>query len=711
MDYPEDDNESIVSNISASSAGDSEGSVGSSQRTAVTETTQDNMDDVGVLKCACPGGGHLVRLVEVDQVHAPIPPAMCRMWRDGELCDVILVADGVELPAHRLVLASVSPYFRTLFGVGLTDSKSPTIDMVNFSAGILKKILKYIYEQEMCLDRGEELDVIVGLDYLQLVEGAGMGWLEDRCWALAETHLCHSSAVRTLAVAEKSRLDNAKKLAEVALEFITCHVEEVMEEREHVFLSKQHLVRILDSREFKLRYNEDVKIRLVIDWTQADLSARKDSSWELASYVNNLEKLDCFRDILGYQDTNPPLKKIKLKTEALGEHDVEDPIILLFEAGSYDVQYFDVVNSSWGVFAGADTPGNHDLFDGRLLSTDSNKVVFSAAAFDGGHIVKSIEMWPDRPKFSSFNQNLHKGFVISAGCLSREEIFLHNGVSEKLNICRRAVSARLRRPGELLRPSELGLRPILSMHVHTRNCTLVQLDAVCDGEGERKLLAIGGENKLVGMSKQRSVTMYSDDLACGGMVSQQQADMAVGRAKPAVAVMAGMVYVIGGDGGLDQDTTYEPPDLNQAQDLQLYSDDNIEHRCCEVYNPVTDKWQRIADLEKGLVRICGAGVARGRIVVVGLDKKGCVVVNEYNPCKDRWKCLGVRHSCGAGKVGVVKSCVIKKPEWLVNKLKVMSDCVVEDEASDCSGFHNKCFTESDISCSTSNSTLVWDPQH
>jgi len=714
MDYGEDNNDSTVSNISASSAGDSQGSVVSSQRTAVSDSTQESYDDVGVVKCICPAPSHLVRLVEVDQRHAPIPPTICDMWRDGELCDVTLIADGVEFPAHRLVLASVSPYFRTLFGVGLTDSKSPTINIVNFNAAILRKILKYIYEQEMCLDRGEELDVIIGLDYLQLVEGAGMGWLEGRCWALAETHLCHTSAVRTLAVADKSRLESAKKLAEVALQFITSHVEEVMEEKEHVFLAKDHLIKIMDSREFKLRYNDELRITLVTEWMKADWPARKDSLWELCSFVDKTEKVEMIKELVGFElgaeTVNPPQKKIRLKSEALDQHDVEDRIILVFEAGSYDIHYFDIINSTWGVFAGADTPGNHDLFDGRLLSTDNAKILFSASAFDGGHIVKSIEMWADRPKFTSFNQNLHKGFVISAGCMSGDELFLHNGVSEKLNVCRRAVSARLRRPGEMLHPSELGLRPVQSIDKHTKNCTLIRIEAVCDGEGEQKLLAIGGENKLMGVSKQRSVTMYSDDMDCSGMVSQPQADMSVGRAKPAVAFMSGRLYVMGGEGGLDHDNTYEPPDLNQAQDLQLYNDENAEHRHCEAYSPVTDTWERIADLGHGLVRICGGGVARGRVVVVGLDKNGGVVVSEYNPCSDQWKVVAVRNFSGAGKPGVVKACVIQKPEWLVNKLKVMDDNVADDDVSDCSGFHNKCFTESEMSSSVSNSTLVCHPE-
>ena len=37
------------------------------------------------------------------------------MRRLGQLCDVVLVTGPVERPAHRVVLAAVSPYFRVLF--------------------------------------------------------------------------------------------------------------------------------------------------------------------------------------------------------------------------------------------------------------------------------------------------------------------------------------------------------------------------------------------------------------------------------------------------------------------------------------------------------------------------------------------------------------------------------------------------------------------
>ena len=40
-----------------------------------------------------------------------------------ELIDVVLVLDdGEEIRAHRLILASASPYFRTMFNVNMRES-------------------------------------------------------------------------------------------------------------------------------------------------------------------------------------------------------------------------------------------------------------------------------------------------------------------------------------------------------------------------------------------------------------------------------------------------------------------------------------------------------------------------------------------------------------------------------------------------------------
>ena len=45
------------------------------------------------------------------------------------LCDVVLVADTVEIPAHRALLAACSSYFYAMFTGELTESRLERITL------------------------------------------------------------------------------------------------------------------------------------------------------------------------------------------------------------------------------------------------------------------------------------------------------------------------------------------------------------------------------------------------------------------------------------------------------------------------------------------------------------------------------------------------------------------------------------------------------
>jgi hypothetical protein len=48
----------------------------------------------------------------------PTARALLELWRHGKLCDAVVVsAEGAELPAHRLMLAASSGFFRAMFTV------------------------------------------------------------------------------------------------------------------------------------------------------------------------------------------------------------------------------------------------------------------------------------------------------------------------------------------------------------------------------------------------------------------------------------------------------------------------------------------------------------------------------------------------------------------------------------------------------------------
>ena len=47
---------------------------------------------------------------------------MNRMRIHGQLCDVKLKSGMVSIPAHKVVLASISPYFHAMFNGNITDT-------------------------------------------------------------------------------------------------------------------------------------------------------------------------------------------------------------------------------------------------------------------------------------------------------------------------------------------------------------------------------------------------------------------------------------------------------------------------------------------------------------------------------------------------------------------------------------------------------------
>lgn len=66
--------------------------------------------------------------------------------RSNIMCDVILLADdGVQIPAHKVILSSSSPFFFSLFTSGFKEKNEQIISIKEIDSDILKTIIKYIY--------------------------------------------------------------------------------------------------------------------------------------------------------------------------------------------------------------------------------------------------------------------------------------------------------------------------------------------------------------------------------------------------------------------------------------------------------------------------------------------------------------------------------------------------------------------------------------
>lgn len=57
-----------------------------------------------------------------------------KMKEMDELTDVILIAEGVSFPCHRLILSVFSPYFKAMFTCGLQECSRKEVQLFDTSA-------------------------------------------------------------------------------------------------------------------------------------------------------------------------------------------------------------------------------------------------------------------------------------------------------------------------------------------------------------------------------------------------------------------------------------------------------------------------------------------------------------------------------------------------------------------------------------------------
>lgn len=64
------------------------------------------------------------------------------------MCDVTLVANSIEIPAHKMVLAACSPYFYAMF-TSFEERKQDKITLQGVDHQALMLLVNYVYTSEV----------------------------------------------------------------------------------------------------------------------------------------------------------------------------------------------------------------------------------------------------------------------------------------------------------------------------------------------------------------------------------------------------------------------------------------------------------------------------------------------------------------------------------------------------------------------------------
>uniref|UniRef100_A0AAQ6IQ21 BTB domain-containing protein n=2 Tax=Anabas testudineus TaxID=64144 RepID=A0AAQ6IQ21_ANATE len=172
-----------------------------------------------------------------------------RLRQEKILTDVLLCADNTEIPCHRNVLVSSSPYFRAMFCNNFMERYKTKINLKGVTFAILSRVIDYVYTGLISISMDIVLPLMQAasmLQYGRLFEACSSFLQEqmspDNCLSmirLSEIMNCNSLRDRAKAMAMKSFSDvsASEDLCELSLPELMGYLEDdsLCAEEEQVF--------------------------------------------------------------------------------------------------------------------------------------------------------------------------------------------------------------------------------------------------------------------------------------------------------------------------------------------------------------------------------------------------------------------------------------------------------------------------------------------
>ncbi|XP_010738326.2 kelch-like protein 38 [Larimichthys crocea] len=172
-----------------------------------------------------------------------------RLRQENILTDVSLCSDNTEIPCHRNVLVSSSPYFRAMFCNNFLEKQQTQINLKGITSSILSSIIDYVYTGLISISMDIVLPLMQAasmLQYDRLFEACSSFLQEqlsiDNCLSmirLSEIMNCCSLRDKAKAMAMKSFSDvsTSEELCELSLPELMGYLEDdsLCAEEEQVF--------------------------------------------------------------------------------------------------------------------------------------------------------------------------------------------------------------------------------------------------------------------------------------------------------------------------------------------------------------------------------------------------------------------------------------------------------------------------------------------
>ncbi|TKC43150.1 hypothetical protein EI555_006198 [Monodon monoceros] len=522
------------------------------------------------------------------------------------LCDVTIVAEDMEISAHRVVLAACSPYFHAMFTGEMSESRAKRVRIKEVDGWTLRMLIDYVYTAEIQVTEENVQNVaLMGfLCNLQTEQHFADVVLSEEFLNLGIEQVC------SLISSDKLTISSEEKVFEAVIAWVN-HDKDVRQE----FMARlmEHVRLPLLPREYLVqRVEEEALVK--------NSSACKDYLIEAMKYhLLPTEQRILMKSVRTRLRTPMNLPKLMVVVGGQAPKAIRS------------VECYDFKEERWHQVA--ELPSRRC----RAGMVYMAGLVFAVGGFNGSLRVRTVDSYdPVKDQWTSVANMRDRRSTLGAAVL--------NGLLY-------AVGGFDGSTGNFLL-SFLHCSEVFTLLIHIRN---LRCSALCFITGLSSVEAYNIKSNewfhVAPMNTRRSsvgVAVVGGLLyAVGGYDGASRqclstvecysatanewtyiAEMSTRRSGAGVGVLNNLLYAVGGHDG------------------------PLVRKSVEVYDPATNTWRQVADMNM-CRRNAGVCAVNGLLYVVGGDDGSCNLasVEYYNPTTDKWTVVSSCMSTGRSYAG------------------------------------------------------------
>ena len=185
--------------------------------------------------------------------------------QSNDLCDVVIVVEGHRFHAHRIVLASISDYFHTMFLGDFAERRQTEITLHNVDAASMTTLIDYAYTGTAQCAVHEVEQLYASAHFLRFDDVVA----ECSKWLMSHADLSNCLHLGLFADRYSDSL-----LMSVSDRTAAVNIVDVDDTEEFLELSVEHLRRIIALDELGVRVEEQVLL-VMSKWMMHDYESRK----------------------------------------------------------------------------------------------------------------------------------------------------------------------------------------------------------------------------------------------------------------------------------------------------------------------------------------------------------------------------------------------------------------------------------------------------